>query len=548
MAAPTALAVTTDAAVYSRHEPEHDVVSVTIAPTGSGLSGEHVLLELVQARRARDVVVANWNYTLADSAPFTETIPLSGIVDNAEIPLVRRGLYFFRVSSVTTPTVVGASDDFRVALITMDRMLAEYLYGLDLKALQNLAVLEQPSVVTGVTVYDVSPGHPRTWATLSHIGPVGNVVASSTVAAGSTASVINWTAPALVASAHNGQWFTIGTEHVMVQSNTTTAVTLVSALSAVPATGTDIQIQQNTGCHFLQWCGGAERARITRSGTFTLRRSSDPSDAQYIRVRVNFAALPVKNTSEELLVTSKVMDDNAAYALLDKAINEVEKTQLGGVYLEPTRIVTDIPATSLTAGVNTSVPSFASAAWDEFGTPLSYYRPTGAAYVFINFPYKPILKFTTLQGWIGGNIALDVPIDWVQCNPAYGFVELVPFTLQALGRFVGVLLFQTIRGDAPLPSFWHYDVTVGFRKTPDVLLEAAAKIAAVDFFTIAGQATNNAFSKKELSRDGVSESISYTSSAMFGIFSASITDYNRWLKANMPRLRGAYQGPNISVM
>ena len=547
MAAPTALAVSTDATVYSRLEPERDTIAVTITPTGTGMAGEQVTLELRKARRARDVVVASWTYTLASDAPFTEEIHLPSVVDEDAIPLVRRGLYFFRVSSVSTPAVVGVGDDFRVVLISMDRMLSEYLYGLDLKAIQQLSVLEQPKLVTGVTVTDVSPGHPRVWETLSHNGPVGNVSREGTAAAGSTTSVVNWTGGGLVVSAWVGSWLTVGTEHRLIQANTASAITVVEPFSAVPGVGASIQIQADTGQHTLSWCGGPQ-VRVPRSGTYTLRRSADSGDAQYIQVRVNYGALPVETTSEALLVTSKSMDTDAAYALLDKAINDLERTQLGGVFLEPTRIITNIPSTSVVDVPGTTVPSLVNADWDEIGTAISYYRPRGASYVNIVFPYKPILKFNWLNGYIGGFAALIVPKDWIQFNNYGNFVELVPFTLEALGRFVGVLLFQTIRGDAPIPSFWRYDAVVGFRETPPVLLEAVCKIAAIDFFTIAGQATNNAYASKSLSRDGVSERIDYTASAMYGIYSASITDMTNWLRKNMPRLRGAYTGPQVSVM
>lgn len=543
----TALTVSVDGTVYSRLEPERDTITVTITPTGTPLLGEQVTLELRKARRARDVVVASWTYTVGGAGAFDETIHLPSVVDEQEIPLVRRGMYFFRVVLVGNSSVSAVSEDFRVALVSLERMKAEYLYGVDLKAIQQLAVLEQPKVVTGVTVVDVSAGHPRVWDTLSHNGPVGAVQREGTAASGSTASVVNWTGGGLSVNAWMGSWLTFGTEHRLVQTNTASSLTVSEPFSSVPSSGAALQIQADTGQHTLSWCAGPQ-VRVSRSGTYTLRRSADSGDAQYIQVRVSYPSLPVETTSEQLLVTSKSMDDSAAYALLDKAINEIEKTQLGGVYLEPTRIVTNIPPESVVDVPNTTVPSLVNADWDEVGTAVSYYRPTGASYINIVFPYKPILKFNWLNGYIGGFAALVVPKDWIQWNAYGNFVELVPFTLEAIGRFVGVLLFQTIRGDAPIPSFWRYDAVVGFRTTPPVLIEAVCKTAAIDFFTIAGQATNNAYASKSLSRDGVSERIDYTASAMYGIYSASITDMSNWLRRNMPRLRGAYTGPQVSVM
>lgn len=539
----TALTVATDRTEYSRHETDRDVVTATVTPTGSPTAGSFTL-SLIKARRARDVVVATWTVDFDGTEPVAHEVTLSGVVDESEIPLVRRGNYFFRANA---DSVNGDSPDFIVSLITIDRLLGDYLYGLDLKALQTLNVLDQPQVITGATVVDVSPGHPRAWFTLTHTGPVGSVAMDGTAAAGSTATVVNWTGGGLTVSAHVGKWLTWKTEHRRIQANAAGTVTVDTAFSAAPAATDPIQIQEDTGQHFLSWCSGPQ-VKVIRSGDYTLRRSRESGDAQYIKVRAIYANLPVESTSEDLLVSSKQMDMASARGLVDKAISEIEDTLLGGVFLEPTRMVSQVSTAAAVAVVGTSVPTFPGVDWDRVGTPISYYRPSGAAYVNLQMPYKPILTFNSLAGWIGGNVALSVPTDWIQFNPMGGFVELVPFTLEALGRFVGVLLFQSVRGDAPIPSFWRYDVVVGFRETPQVLIEAVAKIASIDFLTIAGQATNNAYASKKISRDGVSEEINYTSSAMFGIFSASITDYNRWLKQQLPRLRGAYRGPQINVM
>jgi len=81
-----------------------------------------------------------------------------------------------------------------------------------------------------------------------------------------------------------------------------------------------------------------------------------------------------------------------------------------------------------------------------------------------------------------------------------------------------------------------------------VLLELIAKKAAMDILTIAGQAFRGGFSSSSISRDGVSESVSYTASATFGIYSATIEDYRKWIEANLVEFRGAFRGPNMIVV
>jgi hypothetical protein len=100
---------------------------------------------------------------------------------------------------------------------------------------------------------------------------------------------------------------------------------------------------------------------------------------------------------------------------------------------------------------------------------------------------------------------------------------------------------------AELPNFWHFNLVAGLRQTDPVALEVVAKKAAIDVLTVAGHAYRGGFSSQSISRDGVSESVSYTASAIYGIFSATIEDYSKFINREIKGIRGKYRGMNLLV-
>jgi hypothetical protein len=65
---------------------------------------------------------------------------------------------------------------------------------------------------------------------------------------------------------------------------------------------------------------------------------------------------------------------------------------------------------------------------------------------------------------------------------------------------------------------------------------------------VAGQAFRGGFASQSLSRDGVSESVSYTASAIYGIYSATIEDYTKFINREIKQIKGRYRGVNLIVM
>jgi hypothetical protein len=64
----------------------------------------------------------------------------------------------------------------------------------------------------------------------------------------------------------------------------------------------------------------------------------------------------------------------------------------------------------------------------------------------------------------------------------------------------------------------------------------------------AGSALKAGISSESVSRDGVSESTSYTQSAMYGIYSHVTIPYQDWLDSNLPMLKRRLGGVSFVTL
>lgn len=478
MVAPTSIFLTVDDTEYSRHEQDKKVVTALVTPTGATMTGEEITLELVKARRARDVVVATKTLTLtaADSQEYSVLFDLSKIVDATEVPKVRRGDYLMRATSVTDANITADSEDFLVSLITVDSLRDSFLHGSDQKASEILAIEDQPQIITGVTVIEVARGTPQSW---------------------------------------------------------------------FPLTYTHADDGDGNVTRGLSWCSGPMKVLTSANKTYTLRRGRD---ADYIKVKVpSVAGLPSQSLTEELLVNRKPMTEETIRGFISKAISWIEDSELS-IYLEPTNITTEPDASAITYPAGTDIPVFSNADWDCIVDAITFRAASAGSWINFKSPYRPLIRFDQLYGQIANTRIVDIALEWVEANERGGFVELVPFNQEVAFNFIGLIWVEALRGPVPLPNFWNFDAVVGYRKTPQVLLEIVAKKAAIDVLTIAGQAFRGGFSSQSISRDGISESVTYTSSATYGIYSATIEDYRKWIEENIVRIRGATRGHNMVVV
>ncbi len=557
-------------------------------------------MELIKARRSRDAVVATNTISITantDPQEVTTTFFLPDIVDQDLIHLVRTGKYFVRASSVTTSAITDDSADFDVSIVTVDRLKNDFLYGIDLKATEQKAPKFQPQLLP-VEIVEVSKTHPLGFSTLTfnfHKDDISN--ATATIGSGPdgtitiTADEANagdcgnaLTVEVIVPTGTSGLSVTFAGGALIINlaviagvpdgpANTATliaaAIDALSGFSAVASgTGaTSLSAAEgptqfaggvSTRVRTLSWRGG-KSVPITASGTVVLpagvvgpaTKLSQGGGRDYICVKIRSLALfPEVTTAEEILIDKKTLDDDTLRRYLCEALEWVEKDLLA-TPVEPTNVVTDRDPTTIqfAAGVNAPTPIFTDTDFDIIASPLTYFVPrTQGAWIQIQMPWPQLLRVDSLFGAIANTRVIDIDLEWIEHSEQSGLVQIVPFNQEIAFDFVGLLWVNAIRGATELPNFWHYNAIVGLRDAPCEVQELIAKKAAINALIVAGMALRPGVGSVSLSRDGVSESVSYTTSAQYGVYTGTIAAYKDWITEESKRLRAKYRGPTMVVV
>jgi hypothetical protein len=285
----------------------------------------------------------------------------------------------------------------------------------------------------------------------------------------------------------------------------------------------------------LSWNGGP-LISITAAGRYLIRSDCSSGDYLVIQIR-NLSALPIANYTEELLIDKDEISDDMLRRWIEQSCDWLENDKIAGVFLEPTRVVTD-PV----------LPGNVLPDWDFIVPPITFYPVMPAKWIDILFPYPGLLRIDELFGQMANTRIVDIDTTWVEISERNGFVQLVPFNQRAAFQFIGLVWVESMRGRIELPNFWHFDAMAGLRQVDPVLQEIIAKKAAVDALTVAGHAFRGGFASQSISRDGVSESVSYTASAIYGIYSATIEDYTKFINREIKQVKGRYRGVGMIVM
>lgn len=285
----------------------------------------------------------------------------------------------------------------------------------------------------------------------------------------------------------------------------------------------------------ISW-GAGPIVSITSPGRYLLRY--DCTGAEYIVIQVrNLSSLPTSSVTEDLFVTKAEITDDMIRRWIDQSCDWLENDKLAGVFLEPTRIVTD--------PINTDSTLID---YDFIVPPITFYPVVPAHWIDILFPYPGLLRLDELFGQVANTRIVDIALQWVEIAERSGLAQLVPYNQRTAFQFIGLVWVESMRGRIELPNFWHFNAMAGLRQVDPVLLEIIGKKAAVDALTVAGHAFRGGFASQSLSRDGVSESVSYTASAIYGIYSATIEDYTKFINREIKQLKGRYRGVNMVVL
>ena len=562
----TSLAVTTDDIEYSKWESGRNVVTAYVMPTPNtnAENGEEVTVQLMKARRDRDQIVFAQAILVA-GAPLQNTrgqavtFDLRNIINNASerINLCRRGDYFIRaidvdntqnldaaaavdvggglvgipltghgfvvgqlvtlagtanynetyeVISLTganqfniretftaevfdgTETAAASADspDFRVALVTVNRLRRDWLFGSATKANDERMVRYQPTQITGVVVEEISKNHPL------DVFPLNLDIYQT---AGGTAG------------------------------------------------------DTPTYTRRISWREGTQ---AVIDGTQNQRLVLPSADRRgYIIVRIEEPwSLPTTTQEhglvrEELLVDKDVMSEETLRRRIDEASDEMENSLLQQ-FLEPTLVVSEIDPSQIqfTPQLGALVPNND---YDALRQPITYYPIVPGRWIRIQMPFNWLLDVEQLFGAVANTRVIEIDNAWIIFDEPGGFIELVPFNQQAGFDFLGLVFVESLRSATSIPNFWHYRMWAGLRETPGDVLRVIGMKAAIPTLTVAGQAFRGGLASESVSRDGVSQSVSYTASAVYGVYSATIEDYRKEIAELMAFLKGKYRGLVLHV-
>lgn len=608
MGQPTAISVLTDSSEYSRYEDSRKTVNVTVQVSGGGpYTNETIIVELTKARRARDAVVGTAILSVSGASPQVDSASfnLVDLVDQDMINLVRHGKYFVKarspataatatIGSVTaTPITIttvdtgtdtnlytvqvvvplgtsqlsatvlgnvltislatvagvpsaaankresivglinstlsnlfsasyvgapglslsaaeapiafvggrdevsGESADFDIRIVTVARLKSDFLFGIPIQAGQARFVRNQPTNITGVTVVEVSSNHPMGVFNLgyTYIVDGANIIRQ-----------LSWNGGPLV---------------------------------SIPNPGTYILRRGTGGSGGGSSCGG-------KTGLINQLLGND-----YIVVKVAGPTfLPTASTSDDLLVEQLRLDDSTLGKYLCQAEDWLENVALA-TYIEPTNVVTDRDPTTIqfAAGINAPTPIFTDPDYDFIVGPLTYYPPrAGGEWVDIQTPFPQLLRVDSLFGSIANTRVIDIDLDWIQFYPQGGLIQLVPFNQTIAFDFLGLIWVNALRGAAAIPNFWHFNFIAGLRDCPCDLQELIAKKAAMDALTMLGAALRPGIGSTSLGRDGVSQSVSYTTQMQYGPYTGAIMAFKEWIDNNLVKYKGKYRGATLVVV
>jgi len=166
----------------------------------------------------------------------------------------------------------------------------------------------------------------------------------------------------------------------------------------------------------------------------------------------------------------------------------------------------------------------------------------------------PVVAPIFLKGNLGNQQVIDYPLQWLQSKRTSDglsyrrIINLVPNGARGVGvpittNYAGYFPSLGLLGNTIIPNYWNAKYKTGFSKVPMDLVEFIGKLASINVFHIAGDLILGAgIASSSLGIDGLSQSISTTSSATNSGYGARILMYIQDMKSSLPVLEGTYKG------
>lgn len=182
---------------------------------------------------------------------------------------------------------------------------------------------------------------------------------------------------------------------------------------------------------------------------------------------------------------------------------------------------------------------------------ISYMRDEYLSWGHIPVSYQ-VNEPISLNGVLGTIEQVTYPPEWLSAKKSsepsdvHRQVFLVPTTGKATTNSVvygGISPHVGWFGSKIIPNYWTIRYCTGYDVIPADILDAVGKIAAFNVFNILGDLQIGVgIASTSIGIDGLSQSISTTSSATNATFGARIIQFQKELKISLPKLKAKYGG------
>jgi hypothetical protein len=180
----------------------------------------------------------------------------------------------------------------------------------------------------------------------------------------------------------------------------------------------------------------------------------------------------------------------------------------------------------------------------EAGYDYDPYR-ISANYSFMRLRHRPVKRFDALELWLGKMSMVKIPSSYFTLHPASGDVQLVANAIQSLS--INGLSFPLLAGrpsGQAVPHLWHASYLAGQEVTADIF-EVVSWIATQQLLITISDSVIAGIASQSVSIDGISESISTTSSATNSTYGAAILEYEKRIKEWFKNEALVYRGITI---
>jgi len=168
----------------------------------------------------------------------------------------------------------------------------------------------------------------------------------------------------------------------------------------------------------------------------------------------------------------------------------------------------------------------------------------------------PVIEAYELSGNIGGIKQRDYPTEWLVIKQSsnnsgrpWRNIHLIPNRSNAKVQDIFFAGSVFVHSRDRIPNYWHVTYVTGIFKLPYDLLDFIGKMASINAFHIAGDLILGAgIASQSIGIDGLSESISTTSSATNAGYGARIEGYYRDMQLAEPKLKNFYKGYTMTTL